>query len=49
MDSSANIDRKQRGNENIFPASSRNYNIEIKKGMKILERNWRGLYRLNFN
>jgi hypothetical protein len=31
------------GKENIFPDSSRNYNTEIKKGMKILQRNWRGI------
>jgi hypothetical protein len=41
----------QTGKENIIPDSSRNYNIEIKKGMKIvqLQQNWRETYRHNFS
>jgi hypothetical protein len=35
--------KKHTGKENIFPDSSGNYNTEIKKGMKILQRNWRGI------
>jgi len=37
---SANTKRKLRkGKENIFPDSSRNYNTQIKKGIKMLQRN----------
>jgi len=43
----ANSNRKlHRGRENIFPDSSRNYNIEIKKGMKILQRNLQTQFQL---
>jgi len=38
---------KKKGKKNIFPDSSRNYNIEIKKGMKILQRNCRLIYKHN--
>jgi hypothetical protein len=32
-----------------FPDNSRNYNIEIKKGINILQKNWRRIYRHNFS
>jgi hypothetical protein len=49
MDSSANNDRKkQTGKENIFPDHSGIYNVDIKKGMIILKRKGRRIYRNNF-
>jgi hypothetical protein len=32
------LTENNRGKENIIPDSRRNYNIQIKKGMKILQR-----------
>jgi hypothetical protein len=45
----ANTKRKLRkGKENIFPDSSRNYNTQIKKGIKMLQRKWKGTYNHSF-
>jgi hypothetical protein len=46
----ANSNRNlQTGKENIISESSGNYNIEIRQGIKILKRNWIGIYRHNFS